>query len=157
MSRPWALIAGLALVLAGPVGVLTSPAGLAEDERGAIAWMSGEAIRESFSGKALSGIYPNHESWNEQIFADGTTDYREAQKRWRGSWWVDDRAFCFSYPPPGIGGCFRVARMSRNCFELYETTGPEGRGDEPPLVPGSWNGRMWLTAEPPTCDERPLS
>ena len=138
----------LALLLA------VAPADAQERQRGG--WMSSDAIRQEFSGRLLNGIYPNTNPWSEQIFADGTTDYREGPKHWLGKWWLEDRAFCFSYPPPGLGGCFRVVRLGTNCYELYETSGA-GRGEERPEGADLWNGRMWVAEIPATCNEAPTS
>ena len=146
----------LALLLAVGAAALPSAVG-AEESRLGLSWMSGEAIRGSFSGKDLAGIYPNGNPWTERIFENGTTDYREGIKHWRGEWWVANREFCFFYPPPGLGGCFRVVRISPNCFELYDFSGERGRADEPPALAQLWNGRMWLQSQPTTCEERPLS
>jgi hypothetical protein len=129
----------------------------AEENRSGLAWMSGEEIRAEFSGRPLAGLYPSLRAWSEQIHADGTSDYTEGEKRWRGRWWIRDREFCFTYPPPGVGGCFRVTRVSQNCFELYEFgsgTGP-GQSDEPPHLADLWNGRMWHADRPITCEARP--
>ncbi len=119
-------------------------------------WLDGNQIRREFSEKLLNGIYPTGNPWSEQLFADGTTDYREGEKRWRGTWWTESRAFCFRYPPPGVGGCFAVVRLGSNCYELYEISGamPDER---PPELAGSWNGRMWVADRPATCDEKPTS
>lgn len=118
-------------------------------------WMTADAIRAEFAGKALAGIYPSGVTWSEDIAADGTTDYREALVRRPGRWWLTTLEFCFSYPPPGIGGCFRVVKMSANCYEIYEFDSELGRRDVPPRENGAWNGRMWRTEAPATCNERP--
>ena len=129
----------------------------AEDNRAGLAWLTSDAIRGTFSGKALGGQYPNGNPWSESIFQNGTTDYREGHKHWFGQWWVREREFCFSYPPPGLGGCFRVVRISANCFELYEFSSVPAKAEEPPDIADLWNGRMWLTENPTTCEERPSS
>ena len=129
----------------------------AEENRAGLSWLTSDAIRGTFSGKGLGGQYPNGNPWSESIFQNGTTDYREGQKRWFGQWWVKDREFCFSYPPPGLGGCFRVVRISTNCFELYEFSSVTAKADEPPDIADLWNGRMWLASQPTTCEERPSS
>ncbi|MDX2155215.1 MAG: hypothetical protein SFW09_01800 [Hyphomicrobiaceae bacterium] len=130
-------------------------AAIGEEQRSDLVWMSGEEIQTEFSGKPLAGLYPSERDWREKIHADGTTDYAEGDKRWRGAWWVQDREFCFSYPPPGAGGCFRVTRISANCFELYEFGSAQGRSDEPPNLANLWNGRMWHSDRPTTCEVRP--
>jgi hypothetical protein len=119
------------------------------------AWMPGAAIRSEFTGRPIAGIYPSGRPWTETIHSDGTTDYREGGKHWLGRWWIRDREFCFSYPPPGLGGCFRVVRTSANCYELYDFSGEAGRGEEPPHLDDLWNGRLWVADRPTTCEERP--
>ncbi|MFM9939267.1 MAG: hypothetical protein ACKVP7_07215 [Hyphomicrobiaceae bacterium] len=120
-------------------------------------WMSAEAIRQEFTDRLLNGIYPSTMPWSEHLFRDGSTDYREGDKRWKGRWWTEDRAFCFAYPPPGVGGCFRVVRLGVNCYELYETGAAAGRGDGRPDDVQAWNGRMWVADKKATCDEQPTS
>ena len=129
----------------------------AEDDRSGLVWLSGDAIHAAFSGQKLGGIYPNGDLWSETIQANGSTDYREGAKHWLGQWWTTQREFCFSYPAPGVGGCFRVTRISVNCFELYEFSGAAGKSDVPPDIANHWNGRMWHADRPTTCEERPSS
>ena len=130
----------------------------AEDQsRSGLAWMPGDAIRGAFSAHSLRGVYPNGNVWSEVISGSGATDYREGAKHWLGKWWVTAAEFCFAYPPPGLGGCFRVTRISVNCFELYDFSGEHGQADEPPNLANRWNGRMWLGHLPTTCEERPSS
>ena len=129
----------------------------AEESRSGFAWLSGVAIRGTFSGQKVGGLYPDGRLWSEVIEPNGLTDYRERDKHWRGEWWVTAREFCFSYPPPGLGGCFRVTRISANCFELYDFSSDTAKAEEPPHLADLWNGRMWLTSQPTTCEERPSS
>ena len=123
------------------------------DRRAGLAWMSGDSIRTSFDGQKLAGQYPSGNLWFEHIRPDGRTDYREGEKRWTGSWWVTDREFCFQYPPPGLGGCFRIVRLSQNCFELYDFSGSAAKEDLPPSLDNLWNGRMWHDDRPTTCEQ----
>lgn len=120
-------------------------------------WMPAEAIRSEFSGHSLAGIYPGGKSWSEDILADGTTDYREAGTRRPGQWWTTALEFCFSYPEPGVGGCFRITKVSANCYELYDYSSEFGRAEAPPTRKGSWNGLMWRTQAPHTCEDAPSS
>ncbi|MGE0768975.1 MAG: hypothetical protein AB7L90_21240 [Hyphomicrobiaceae bacterium] len=136
--------------LAGSVAVMA-----AEGERSGLVWLSGDDIRAAFAGRPLAGLYPSQRPWTETIGADGTTDYRESSNHWRGRWWIRNREFCFSYPPPGVGGCFRVTRISENCFELYEFGTALGGEETPPNIANLWNGRMWHADQPTTCEARP--
>ncbi len=147
-------VIAVGLVLAGLAGFGTT-AVAAEEDRSDLVWLSGDEIRASFSGKPLAGLYPSNRSWTETIGADGSTEYREGSTHWRGRWWIRDREFCFAYPPPGVGGCFRVTRISENCFELYQFDGPAAGEDTPPNIANLWNGRMWHVDKPTTCEARP--
>ena len=92
-----------------------------------------------------------------QLASQSIEHYREGDKHWRGEWWVTDREFCFAYPPPGLGGCFRVTQVSANCYELYDFSSDAAKAEEPPNIADLWNGRMWLSTKPTTCEERPNS
>ncbi len=144
----------IAVVFAVSVLAWTSSTRAAE-ERFGLVWMSGEEITQTFSGKPLAGLYPSERSWSEVIRSDGSTDYREGGNHWLGRWWIRDREFCFSYPPPGVGGWFRVTRISSNCFELYEFESPVGGDEAPPNIANLWNGRMWHADKSTTCENRP--
>lgn len=145
---------GLLLPLAALAGV-GSGRSSAEESRMEPAWMSGEEIRSTFSGTSLVGLYPSERYWTESIGSDGSSDYREGSNHWLGRWWIRDREFCFSYPPPGVGGCFRVTRISGNCYELFEFERGFGGDAVPPNLPDLWNGRMWHADRPTTCEARP--
>ncbi|MEZ5853997.1 MAG: hypothetical protein R3D67_04340 [Hyphomicrobiaceae bacterium] len=128
---------------------------VAVPDRSGLAWMSNEEIRAEFSGQKLEGIYPSKRAWKEEIYSNGTTDYREGTKHWKGQWSIDNQAFCFKYPIPGAGGCFRITRISANCFELYEVAGRFGQSTLPPKGAEYWNGRMWHADRPTTCESTP--
>lgn len=144
-----------AAVAIAALSVLLATASHGQDGDPRSAWMTGESIRHEFSGKGLSGHYPSGAFWTEMIRNDGTTDYREGPKHWQGKWWATSLEFCFSYPAPGNGGCFRVVRVSANCFELYDFTNSKGIGETPPTETDRWNGRFWFADRPTTCEERP--
>lgn len=143
------IVAVVAFILAASVSAV------AQDDRSGLVWMTGPEIREAFSGQSLAGLYPSERSWTELIRVDGTSDYREGANHWQGQWWIRDREFCFTYAPPGVGGCFRVTRISSNCYELYEFASPLGGDETPPNIANLWNGRMWHADRPTTCENRP--
>ena len=148
----WAIPAVLLMLLGVPAMAQKSADG---EDRSGLVWMSDDEIKTEFSNASLKGLYPSQRPWKEEIHPDGTTDYAEGQKRWRGEWWITARKFCFSYPPPGVGGCFRVTRISANCFELYEFGTSASHDEVPPSVTDLWNGRMWHADRPTTCEARP--
>jgi len=118
--------------------------------------MSRDEIVAAFANRQLSGVYPSGLPWSELIRSDGTSDYREGKRRREGRWWMRAHNFCFSYPPPMSGGCFRVVRIGSNCYELYAVS---PNGGAPPVLGAEehWNGRMWRDDVPPTCEEQPMS
>jgi len=120
-------------------------------------WLNEEQIRTEFVGRRLEGVYPSGTRWAETIETDGSTNYEEGEKRWRGKWWVEESTFCFSYPPPGVGGCFRVLRTSLNCYELYEAGSKMIEEEDVPFAGDRWNGRLWSTDRPLTCEHAPTA
>lgn len=119
--------------------------------------MSRDEIVEAFVSQQLSGIYPSGTPWSELIRPDGTSDYREGTARREGRWWMRDDQFCFTYALPGSGGCFQIARVGRNCYELYVVGRAGGAEAPPPGADRQWNGRMWRDDLPPTCQELPTT
>jgi len=143
--------AGALVVLALSVGA-SSPASA---QRG---WLQETEIRGQLTNVRLTGLYPSNIAWSEQINADGTTDYLEANERRPGRWTVVGELYCFVYAQPHQGGCFRIVRHSANCYELYTASiGGVAPSPPPPATAMSWNGRMWREAEPGTCEEKPIS
>ena len=118
--------------------------------------MNRDEIVAAFVDRQLSGVYPSGLPWSELIRSDGTSDYREGERRREGRWWMRDHNFCFSYALPMSGGCFRVVRIGSNCYELYAVN-PGDRPAPAPSTEEQWNGRMWRDDVPPTCEERPTS
>lgn len=118
-------------------------------------WMSKDEILSAFVDRQLGGIYPSKKPWRELIRRDGTSDYEEAEERRAGTWWLDGDQFCFRYQTPESGGCFRVARLGTNCYELYATDRTLPDGGRGPGADLAWNGRMWREDVPATCEEKP--
>ena len=116
-------------------------------------WLGESTLRAELTGKELAGIYPSGNHWRETIRPDGTSDYLEEGRRKQGHWWLDGTGFCFTYGTPGSGGCFRIARQSRNCYELFFVEDADARPHRPPATGDpSWNGMLWRTEEPTTCE-----
>jgi hypothetical protein len=141
------------LVIAIGIGLLAAiPVALAQDPR---TWMSQGEILSAFVGRQLAGIYPSGAAWREQIRPDGTSDYREGTAQREGRWWMRGDQFCFAYDRPQSGGCFQVAQVGANCYELF-SVGIGGGAEAPPAdSKRHWNGRMWREDTSATCDEKP--
>ena len=116
-------------------------------------WMGEAALRTELTGKELAGIYPSGNHWRETIRADGTSDYLEQGRRKEGHWWLNGTEFCFTYGTAGSGGCFRVTRQSPNCYELFFVEEADARQDAPRTGSPSWNGMLWRTEAPTSCEQ----
>jgi hypothetical protein len=137
------------------LAVCLTALGPASAQRG---WMQEAEIRSQLTSVRLTGLYPSNIAWSEQINADGTTDYVEANVRRPGRWTVEGELYCFVYAQPHLGGCFRIVRYSANCYELYTASiGGVAPSPPPAATAMSWNGRMWRDGEQGTCEEKPIS
>jgi len=115
--------------------------------------LTGSAIQSELTGKELGGVYPSGVKWMEKIHADGSSDYTEEGKAMRkGRWWLAESDFCFTYGEVGSGGCFQVVKQGRNCYELYFVEPSEAQNSEPRSENKDWNGKLWRTEEPTTCE-----
>ncbi len=143
------------MALIAAVGGLTATAVQAESSR---SWMQEPQIRAELTNLKIAGLYPSNIAWSEQIKADGTTDYEEANERRPGTWSIAGELFCFVYALPHQGGCFRIVKHSPNCYELYTASvGGQAPSPPPPASRMSWNGRMWRDGERATCEDKIIS
>ena len=78
------------MALIAAVGGLTATAVQAESSR---SWMQEPQIRAELTNLKIAGLYPSNIAWSEQIKADGTTDYEEANERRPGTWSIAGELF----------------------------------------------------------------
>jgi len=117
-------------------------------------WMTDAEIRDAFAGRTIDGIYATGLTFTEAYRADGGVAYEEPGRRLSGRWSVVAGSFCTIYDDAISGGCFRVQRMSGNCYEFHFVAKDE---DEAALRPGrtAWTARGWRSGERNTCDGVP--
>ena len=140
-----------ALLVALALSLLLSPPALAKR-----AWMTNAELRTAFSGKTIEGVYRDGRTFKEAYRANGTLDYDEGSRHLTGHWSVINGTFCTIYDGSASGGCFRVHRLSANCFEFYFQSRDEAQAADP--KPGdrpSWTAQAWRTSALATCQERP--
>lgn len=139
------------LIAAASIAFLVSAAG-AQDDAGQGTWMDEAEIRAAFAGQTIDGHYSNGDAFTESYLANGRIDYREKVRKLTGRWSVEAGTFCTIYDASPTGGCYRVRRMSGNCFEFYYV----GRDESEVLVrPGrpAWTARGWHKNKNSTCEE----
>ncbi len=122
--------------------------------RAAIGWMTDGELQTVFAGKSLEGRYANGRAFTERYGADGRVAYMEAGRSVMGGHWsVTAGTFCTIYDQDGSGGCFRVSRAGKNCYEFYFITRTEEdatrREDEKP----SWTARGSVSGVETSCED----
>ena len=130
----------------------------------AAAWLANEAISRIFPGQTLVGEYADGIRFRDAYSIDGQIAYQDERVSWRGEWYVAAGLFCTFYNGGVNGGCFRVLRLSDNCFAFYGTeerpdpTAPDDSKSKsvPDLpLPGDQNyvATGWIESRPGTCVE----
>ncbi len=121
-------------------------------------WMSDQALRAAFAGRTIAGRYVDGRTFRESYARDGGLTYSEPRlfQSWRGRWSIIRGRFCTIYDNSGTGGCYRVRRVSRNCFEFFFETRTEEEARRSTLRRPTWTARAWRAEMIATCRERPL-
>lgn len=117
------------------------------------AWLTESELRSALAGKTLDGQYANGQAFTESYGEDGRLWYLEAGNRIYGRWSITAGTFCTIYDTDSSGGCFRVAKVSKNCFEFYfvsrtEDAAPGGDGNKP-----KWTARAAVSGEDEACKD----
>jgi hypothetical protein len=118
-------------------------------------WMSDAALAAAFAGTTIDGHYSDGTTFTESYRADGRLDYRERARALEGHWSVVNGTFCTIYDTSPTGGCFRVTKVSANCYEFYFQARDEAEAARPDVGRPSWTARGWRNDQPTTCTERP--
>ena len=140
-------IIGLALALSTVSSVAQPSSG----------WMSGEAIKTTFAGTTIDGIYGDGLTFTETYADTGDIVYQDTRKAMTGRWSIINQSFCTLYSGGISGGCFKVVRQSANCFEFYFQSSTEAEAANPTPGQPTWTARGWNKVRPSTCDEKPTA
>lgn len=133
------LFAGSALVL--PAAALRS-------------WLTPEGLSAALAGKTIEGRYASGKSFTERYGADGRVEYREAGgMTTAGHWSITAGTFCTIYDGDVSGGCFRVARVGKNCFEFYFIARTEEAAAKRDENAPAWTARGSVSGEATSCDD----
>lgn len=143
MLRLATAIAASMLIATAPVLALS----------GLIVWMSESELNLAFSGKTIDGHYADGGTFVETYGGDGRIAYKDERRSQVGHWSVRAGTFCTIYDIDPTGGCFRVHKVSDNCFEFYFAARTEEQAQERRTDKPSWTARAWIKDTPSTCTD----
>jgi hypothetical protein len=111
--------------------------------------MDGAAIISVFEGQTVSGSYVEGKPFRETYAVTGAIDYWDSDVATTGQWSVVQNLLCTFYD--GIaGGCFRIIKISANCFDYY-TASAEVPNSSTPIEPLYYTARGHTAHSPSTC------
>lgn len=140
-------IFAIATLLAGITGFLPA---LAEPSP---VWLSNAEIEAALSGKTIDGRYASGRAFSERYAPDGRVQYMEAGATIGGHWSVTSGTLCTIYDNDPAGGCFRVSRVSENCFEFFFAARTEEAARAPNGGPPLWTARGSVNGEASACHD----
>ena len=115
-------------------------------------FMSQSDIRGDLIGPPMTGFYVDGKPWDETYFSDGRITYRDPENNWQGKWSFRGGGFCTFYNDRANGGCWKVLKVSENCYEFYALS----RTGDPLTNPSGqsriWVARGWRASRASTCD-----
>lgn len=125
-----------------PMGAVGNPAPL---------WLKDAEISATLTGKTIDGRYASGRAFSERYNTDGRVQYMEDGETIGGRWSVTAGTLCTIYDNDPAGGCFRVSRVSENCFEFFfaartEQAAPGGSTPQ-------WTARGSVNGEPSACQD----
>ena len=94
--------------------------------------LPGAEVIALFEGHAMAGAYADGTAFREAYEQGGHISYWDPRGSVTGKWSVRNDLLCTFYDNGMSGGCFRIARLSVNCFDFYAVTTSE----EEAMAPG---------------------
>ncbi len=113
--------------------------------------LSGTGIIQAFDGKTITGAYADGVAFREAYHADGTLSYVDVRGSFVGRWSVRNNLFCTFYADIA-GACFRIEKISDNCFDFFAAAESEAEALNPPNKP-RYTARASVVGSPDTCPD----
>jgi hypothetical protein len=107
-------------------------------------WLNDKELKFVFVGREVAGYYANGAEFSETYRRIGRIEYHDTTTKLEGTWTIRNGAFCNTYNSGGGSGCFKVAKVSENCFEYWLI-------GENQKVDASWIARSWQAKHSSTC------
>lgn len=114
-------------------------------------WLGESALNQAFSGKTIEGHYSDGATFVENYGGDGRLNYKDGKREEHGRWSIEAGTFCTIYDLDPSGGCYRVHKVSDNCFEFYFAARTVEQAQQTPRDKPSWTARGWVKGETSTC------
>lgn len=147
-ARAGAVFLAAVVAAAGPsTAAIAGATGAAESE-----WMSESELETAFYDVAVEGKYADGRPFHERYNANRRVEYREGGMSTGGTWSVQSGTFCTIYDGDSAGGCFRVKKVSGNCFEFYFVARTEAEAERDPRRP-AWTARASIVGKPGACQD----
>lgn len=141
MLRAAAIAIAFTISVSGPAGALSE-------------WMGESALNRTFSGKAIEGHYADGATFVESYDGDGRLSYSDDRRQTAGHWSLQAGTFCTIYDADPSGGCYRVQKVSANCYEFYFAARTVEQAQRGPDDRPSWTARAWIKGEASSCPDQ---
>jgi hypothetical protein len=114
--------------------------------------MQGPEIIATFEGKTVHGVYADGTPVRETYAIGGNINYWDPVYGHRsGKWSVVNHLFCTFYEDMA-GACFRIERVSENCFDYLAEASSEQEALTPPGM-RRYTARASVEGRRPTCPD----
>lgn len=114
--------------------------------------MAGPDIIAAFEGKTVTGVYANGMAVRETYLVGGAITYWDPFYGARaGHWSIVNNLFCTFYDGM-TGGCFRIERVSDNCFDYFAQAASEQEALAPADKP-RYTARAFIEGKSSTCPD----
>ena len=116
-------------------------------------WLQDGDIQSALGGKTIEGRYATGRPFTERYLDGGRVEYFEGGRTMGGHWSVTAGTLCTIYDTDPAGGCFRVARVAKNCFEFYFVSRTEDAAPGPEGSTPSWSARGSVSGLSTACED----
>jgi len=113
--------------------------------------LDGPTIIAVFDSKTVAGAYADGLAFRETYMSGGGIGYWDPRGTATGQWSVVNNLFCTFYDSMA-GACFRIERVSANCFDYFAAADTEEQALAPDATP-RYTARGSIKGQASTCPE----
>jgi hypothetical protein len=117
--------------------------------------LSGPEIIAAFESKTITGSYADGMAFRESYHGNGRLNYQDPRGNFTGNWSITNNLFCTFYDQQSdggslAGGCFRIEKISGNCYDFLVAAGSNEEALNPSGKPG-YTARASISGAASTC------